>query len=53
MSLDVERIRSILGLLENALDRSDLLHEFEKVCAEESSPRLIPSRPSNRKAKKP
>jgi hypothetical protein len=53
MSLDVERIRSVLGLLENALDRSDLLPEFEKVCGEESSLGLIPSRPSNRKAKKP
>jgi hypothetical protein len=30
-SLDVDRIRAILGLLEAALDRSDLLPEFEKV----------------------
>lgn len=29
-SLDVDRIRSILGLLEEALSRSDLLPEFEK-----------------------
>jgi len=40
-SLDEERIRTVLLLLERALNRSDLLPVFEKVWSEEPPPRTM------------
>ena len=45
-SLDGERIRTILGLLEQALGQSDLLPVFEKAWVEEGS------QPETQRAKK-
>lgn len=46
-SLDAERIRAVLGLLEHALTQSDLLPQFEKEWSKKSSPKH-----SSRKPKK-
>jgi hypothetical protein len=52
-SLDEERVRRILRLLEQALSQSDLLPVFERVWAEEQSPRKIrPTKKSTRQAKR-
>jgi hypothetical protein len=51
-SLDADRIRSVLGLLEQALTQSDLLPQFEKEWSEKSSRKLSRPKSSSRKSKK-
>lgn len=53
-SLDEERIRRILHLLEQALGQSDLLPVFERAWSEEESPKRIQKakRSSRKRAKK-
>jgi Nucleotidyltransferase of unknown function (DUF6036) len=51
-SLDADRIRSVLGLLEQALTQSDLLPQFEKEWSARSSPKLARPKSSDRESKK-
>jgi hypothetical protein len=51
-SLDEERIRTILHLLEQALGQSDLLPVFESIWSDEPSPRKTRPKKPSRKAKR-
>lgn len=51
-SLDEERVRRILRLLEQALGQSDLLPVFERLLSEESSKPLRPSKGPSQKPRK-
>jgi hypothetical protein len=53
-SLDVERVRGILRLLEQALAQSDLLPVFERIWSEEESSTVVrvPKKPARKPRKK-